>query len=170
MDWLADCAALVAGTGCGAPVAWVTPLGLPVVQPYRKNTRYVVQTLVQYLQLARSDDALPVAAQRQRSAFPPNFVHSLDSTHMMMTAVKMHEAGLDFAAVHDSYWTHAADVDTMNRLLRESFVELYQQPVLERLYDSLRSGTRAWRSPVPPGRWTWRPCWTAPTSLPEGAA
>lgn len=35
------------------------------------------------------------------------------------------------AGVHDSYWTHAGDVEQMNRLLREKFVELYEQPVLE---------------------------------------
>lgn len=35
------------------------------------------------------------------------------------------------AGVHDSYWTHAGDVEKMNRLLREKFVELYEQPVLE---------------------------------------
>lgn len=29
---------------------------------------------------------LPVDKVRQRSAFPPNYVHSLDSTHMMYTA------------------------------------------------------------------------------------
>lgn len=33
--------------------------------------------------------------------------------------------------VHDSYWTHACDVDQMSRILREKFVELYEQPILE---------------------------------------
>ena len=36
-----------------------------------------------------------------------------------------------FAGVHDSYWTHACDVDKMNQILREKFVELYSMPVLE---------------------------------------
>jgi DNA-directed RNA polymerase len=29
---------------------------------------------------------IPVNVQRQTSAFPPNYVHSLDSSHMMYTA------------------------------------------------------------------------------------
>ena len=33
--------------------------------------------------------------------------------------------------VHDSYWTHACDVDEMNSILREKFVELYETPILE---------------------------------------
>ncbi|KAG9150581.1 hypothetical protein Leryth_008049 [Lithospermum erythrorhizon] len=36
-----------------------------------------------------------------KTAFPP----------MMMTAIACKEAGLSFAGVHDSYWTHACDVD-----------------------------------------------------------
>lgn len=50
----------------------------------------------------------------------------------------MRDAGLTFAAVHDSFWTHASDVDELNRHLRDSFVELYEFPVLEDLLDSLQ--------------------------------
>lgn len=35
------------------------------------------------------------------------------------------------AGVHDSFWTHACDVDQMNQILREKFVELYSMPILE---------------------------------------
>lgn len=37
------------------------------------------------------------------------------------------------AGVHDSYWTHACDVDLMNQILREKFVELYETPILEKV-------------------------------------
>lgn len=36
-------------------------------------------------------------------------------------------AGLDFAGVHDSFWTHAGDVDRMSVILRDKFIELYSQ-------------------------------------------
>ncbi|KAK6128829.1 hypothetical protein DH2020_037465 [Rehmannia glutinosa] len=116
MSWLGDCAKLIAMEN--EPVRWTTPLGLPVVQPYRKVGRH----------LHESDK---VMVKRQRTAFPPNFVHSLDGSHMMMTAIACKKAGLNFAGVHDSYWTHACDVDEMNRILREKFVELYEAPILE---------------------------------------
>ncbi|OEL29363.1 DNA-directed RNA polymerase 2B, chloroplastic/mitochondrial [Dichanthelium oligosanthes] len=74
-----------------------------------------------------------VMVKRQRTAFPPNFVHSLDGSHMMMTAVACKRQGLNFAGVHDSYWTHACDVDKMNKILREKFVELYDTPILENI-------------------------------------
>lgn len=31
---------------------------------------------------------LPVNKAKQRSAFPPNFIHSLDSTHVMYTVTE----------------------------------------------------------------------------------
>lgn len=54
---------------------------------------------------------------------------------MFMTAIECYRSGIVFASVHDSFWTHACDVDHMNRILRESFVELYKRPVLEELRD-----------------------------------
>ena len=95
-------------------MAWVTPLGLPVMQPYRKSTTHIVRTILQSITLTTDDDALPVSKQKQRTAFPPNFVHSLDATHMLMTTLKMKEQNIIFAAVHDSYWTHANDIPAMN--------------------------------------------------------
>ncbi|KAG5527768.1 hypothetical protein RHGRI_028646 [Rhododendron griersonianum] len=80
---------------------------------------------------------LQIMVKRQRTAFPPNFVHSLDGSHMMMTAVACKKAGLNFAGVHDSYWTHACDVEEMNRILREKFVELYETPILENVCDTV---------------------------------
>ncbi|VAI16824.1 unnamed protein product [Triticum turgidum subsp. durum] len=88
-----------------------------------------IKTSLQVLTLQRETDKVMV--KRQRTAFPPNFVHSLDGSHMMMTAVACKKQGLYFAGVHDSYWTHACDVDTMNKILREKFVELYDAPILE---------------------------------------
>lgn len=78
-----------------------------------------VQTLLQGVQLTEENEHLPVAIARQKSAFPPNFVHSLDSTHMLLTAVEMDKARVPFAAVHDSYWVHAGNIDDMNAKLRQ---------------------------------------------------
>ncbi|KAJ3693236.1 hypothetical protein LUZ60_008716 [Juncus effusus] len=134
MSWLGDCAKIIAMEN--QPVRWTTPLGLPVVQPYRKLGRHLIKTSLQVLTLQHETDK--VMGKRQRTAFPPNFVHSLDSSHMMMTAVACKRQGLTFAGVHDSYWTHACDVDRMNAILREKFVELYERPILEDLLESFQ--------------------------------
>jgi DNA-directed RNA polymerase len=148
MNWLGECAQTVAMQG--QPMSWVTPLGLPVVQPYRKRSHLHVQTLIQTVTLVDHNDQLPVSPQRQRSAFPPNFVHSLDSTHMLMTALECRDLGVTFTSVHDSFWTHACSVDVMNEALRRQFVQLYTSPILENLRDALaRRFPEATFPPVP---------------------
>ncbi|CAN4082740.1 unnamed protein product [Withania somnifera] len=134
MTWLGECAKIIASEN--EPVRWTTPLGLPVVQPYRKIGRHFIKTSLQILTLQRETEKVMV--KRQRTAFPPNFIHSLDGSHMMMTAVACRMAGLNFAGVHDSYWTHACDVDKLNRILREKFVELYETPILDKLLESFK--------------------------------
>ncbi|KAJ3095817.1 DNA-directed RNA polymerase [Phlyctochytrium planicorne] len=112
-----------------ASVIWTTPLGLPIVQPYRdvklKGTCLMVDR----------EKVYPVNPRKQSSAFPPNFVHSLDATHMMLSAIGCQRAGIEFASVHDSYWTHASDVKSMSTILRDAFVQLHSQEIMKKLRD-----------------------------------
>jgi DNA-directed RNA polymerase len=38
-----------------------------------------------------------------------------------------------FASVHDSYWTHACDVDKMSEIIRETFIALHSSDILRKL-------------------------------------
>ncbi|KAL0930325.1 DNA-directed RNA mitochondrial polymerase [Colletotrichum truncatum] len=116
-----------------ATIVWTTPLRMPVAQPYRKSGTRVIKTSLQDLSLTVPERSDPVHLKKQLQAFPPNFVHSLDATHMLLSALECHDLGLDFAAVHDSFWTHAADVDVMNRVLRDAFVRIHEEDVVGRL-------------------------------------
>ena len=80
-----------------------------------------------------ANDHSSVNKPKQRTAFPPNYIHSLDSAHMMLTARACHKEGISFAGVHDSYWTHAGTVDDMNRILRN----MVRRPPLMTLPPSL---------------------------------
>ncbi|KAL9126655.1 MAG: hypothetical protein Q9217_004331 [Psora testacea] len=115
------------------PVIWTTPLKMPVVQPYRKASMHQVQTNLQALNLSKSSSSHAVDKARQLQGFPPNFIHSLDGTHMFLTALRCNELGLTFASVHDSFWTHAADVDTMNRVTRDAFIRMHSENIVARL-------------------------------------
>lgn len=134
MTWLTTCARLI--THHGYPVAWISPIGLPAIQPYRQKKMTTLVTLMQTISITKEGDGLPLHKARQATAFPPNFIHSLDSSHMLLTALEMDRRGLTFSAVHDSFWTHPCDVDEMNTALREVFIDLYSQPLLERLKDT----------------------------------
>jgi DNA-directed RNA polymerase len=133
-DWLGDCAVRMASLQ--QPVSWVTPLGLPVIQPYRQAALHTVHTALQAVTLVDHSDLLPVSALRQKSAFPPNFIHSLDASHMLRTALACQGKGVAFASVHDSFWTHAGAMDELSGALRQEFVQLYEQPILEQVRDA----------------------------------
>lgn len=114
-------------TGPTKPVAWTSPIGLPIVQPYRDMEKVQLSTALSHMKLYDPNKPGHVNSRKQASAFPPNFVHSLDASHMFFTAISMKREGLAFAAVHDSFWTHAADVSTMGRIIREEFVRLHDE-------------------------------------------
>ena len=69
-------------------VVWTTPLGLPIVQPYRKIQRRQIATALQTVFISDPSAPAVVNSLKQASAFPPNFIHSLDATHMMLTSLE----------------------------------------------------------------------------------
>lgn len=135
------------------PVSWVSPAGVPCRQPYRKNQVTEIRTPLQKITLMDESqyDVAPVSKIKQRLGFPPNFIHSLDASHMLLTCIQCKQAGIAFASVHDSFWTHACDVDTMSSIIRQEFVRMYQDtPVLTKLRDSVVLSLGAHGSSLPP--------------------
>uniref|UniRef100_A0A2K6D679 DNA-directed RNA polymerase n=1 Tax=Macaca nemestrina TaxID=9545 RepID=A0A2K6D679_MACNE len=131
--WLTESARLI--SHMGSVVEWVTPLGIPIIQPYRlehkvKQVRGGIQSITY---THNGDISQKPNTRKQKNGFPPNFIHSLDSSHMMLTALHCYRKGLTFVSVHDCYWTHAADVAVMNQVCREQFVRLHSEPILEDL-------------------------------------
>ncbi|KAJ8672843.1 hypothetical protein QAD02_004103 [Eretmocerus hayati] len=113
-DWFTDCARLVCGT-CGHNMEWMTPLGLPVVQPYSKIPRkHNNKNLFMFFS---PDIYKKPNVMKQKNAFAPNYVHSLDSSHMMLTSIHSEHAGITFVSVHDCYWTHPCTVEIMNKAI-----------------------------------------------------
>jgi DNA-directed RNA polymerase len=43
-----------------------------------------------------------------------------------------------FAMVHDSFGVHASDIDVLNHALREEFVRIYSEPVLQNFLNEQR--------------------------------
>jgi DNA-directed RNA polymerase len=129
-------------------VVWTTPLDLPIVQPYRKLSKRAVKTNLQTINISDPNHPSPVDSTKQRQAFPPNFIHSLDATHMLMTALACNEKKLTFASVHDSFWTHACDVEVMNKIIRDQFIQLHEQPIMENLRNEFIERYKGYIVPV----------------------
>ncbi|KAJ1951814.1 DNA-directed RNA polymerase, partial [Linderina pennispora] len=129
-------------------VVWTTPLGLTVVQPYRRLVTRNVATSLQHIAVQDANMPAPVNSQKQKTAFPPNFVHSLDASHMILSAIECKKADLVFASVHDSYWTHACDVDKMNLILRDQFVQLHTRDIMGSLKSEFEERYKDNKMPV----------------------
>ncbi|KAH8809103.1 mitochondrial DNA-directed RNA polymerase-like protein [Xylogone sp. PMI_703] len=123
-------------------VIWTNPLHMPIVQPYRTSKSKVVTTHLQRISLSEPHRSDPVSKRKQLQGFPPNFIHSLDATHMLLSALRCDELGLSFAAVHDSFWTHAADIDAMNGVLRDAFIQIHSEDVIGRLAEEFNARYR----------------------------
>ncbi|CEF65895.1 DNA-directed RNA polymerase, mitochondrial [Strongyloides ratti] len=123
-EWFRKCAEQI--TRMNRSVEWVTPLGLPVYQPYMK------------IELDGIDEYQVPIKSKQINAFPPNYIHSLDSTHMMLTALNCTAKNVEFAAVHDCFWTHAGTVEEMNKITRDEFIKLHNEPLIENLANHFK--------------------------------
>ena len=68
----------------------------------------------------------------------PNFIHSLDASHLISAVVKCFEEGIaDMLVIHDSFACHAGSVDKMGEILLSTFVDMYtENDVLQDLLDS----------------------------------
>jgi DNA-directed RNA polymerase len=120
-------------------IIWTTPLKMPIVQPYRKDSTKSVKTNIQEITVMKRSPTDAVDKRKQLQAFPPNFIHSLDATHMTLSALKCSEMGLDFAAVHDSFWTHASDIPNLNVILRDAFVRMHSEDIVARLAEEFKA-------------------------------
>lgn len=115
-----------------SPMMWTTISGFPVVQLYRKPHPRQIRTALQHIVLQVPHNP-EFNRPKSLNAMAPNFIHSLDAIHMGMTAVEMNSRGLAFAAVHDSFWTHACDVPMLSTVLRQQFVNLHSLEVTHHL-------------------------------------
>ena len=90
------------------------------------------------MELMLTKDTDELAKKKQQAGVAPNFVHSLDSAHLMATVNLGVDNGLrHWACIHDSFGTHAADVDMLHACIREAFIDQYTPNVLERFRDEL---------------------------------
>ena len=138
MDWLQESAKIASNED--VPLRWNTPTGFLVIQKYRKQKLQRISTfwggIRTSMGLVESTDKLDKV--KQANGIAPNYVHSLDASHLSKTVNLCKENGINsFAMIHDSYGTHACDVSTLARTLRVAFVDLYTDDVLAIFKDTL---------------------------------
>lgn len=167
MDWLQIVSGLLATDkdykGNALPVTWVTPAGFPVRQKYQKTKLKNIKTVLngsitiiepdgekQLTEGTALNTSVQVAdgnkldTRKQRQGIAPNFVHSMDASHLMLTVCACVDKGINaFAMIHDSYGTHAGKADILYQTVREVFVNTYtEHDVLQELHDHVANQLR----------------------------
>jgi len=113
------------GKSLGAPLVWLSPSGFPVVQDYKKTKTRQVKSLLfgrirSFNYNAETED---VDTAKMGRAFVPNFIHSLDASVMHIALSRTKASSV--AAVHDSFSTHACDMDELLQTLRDTNADMF---------------------------------------------
>jgi DNA-directed RNA polymerase len=153
MQYFQDCA--VALTDHGRPLEWTTPVGMRIRQQYNALSQMKVQTLFGEVNVFEEDPNKGLQRRKQAQSSAPNGVHSFDAAHLAKTVLAAGREGIHhFSLIHDSYGTHAANVDTLGRVIREEFVSMYSQDRLAEFDTNLREANPGIDLPAPPARGT----------------
>jgi DNA-directed RNA polymerase len=138
MAWLRHTARVVSSEGL--PVTWRTPAGFLVIQKYTDMKEDRVRSFINGVQVALTykSKTRTLDKRKQAAGISPNFVHSLDASHLMMTVNSLAVNDIkDIAVIHDSYGCHAAKVDVMQYLIRQEFTNMYSVDVLDDFRNQL---------------------------------
>jgi DNA-directed RNA polymerase len=153
MQWLRSSVKAIVKSDNRRPIEWTTPLGFPVLQPYWNLRIWRIHVDVGKYKISIG---VPDESSKQHlgwaiNGVAANFVHSCDASHMMMTANHCAREGIDFAAVHDSFWSHAAHAPALAKILREEFVILHSNGLVSDLRDQWqrRYGNQLEELPAP---------------------
>lgn len=110
-------------------VTWYTPNGLPVQQNYMKMNQEVTKMRFNKMQIRfyNQQGTDEVDSSAQRNGIAPNFIHSMDATHLQRVVSKMKELGdNNFMMIHDSFGTDCAHAGLLYKVIRQEFVDLYK--------------------------------------------
>ncbi|MFW3388101.1 UNVERIFIED_CONTAM: DNA-directed RNA polymerase, partial [Kocuria sp. CPCC 205274] len=167
MDYIQDVTDILKSEG--KPLEWVTQDGFYVRQEYLeqlphrpKLSKLVINQGVKIRQVFRPQflvdpkegDTVKFIS-KQRSSVAPNFIHSMDATHLRMTVRACHKKGVrTFGVIHDSFGTIPADAQTMFETVRETMVEMYQDNpcMLDQIDSYLREHSECKQLPQPPAK------------------
>lgn len=132
---------LVHGNGSDR-LTWTTPSGFPVEYTcFNTTTRKCRGTISGYKTASGGAKTINHVARVPTKTpdvrgfmcgVSPNFVHSLDASHMALVIDDWHG---EFGAVHDSFSTHACDVEELIAQTKQKFVDIYN---VDNFFDFIR--------------------------------
>lgn len=147
MKFLQECVRVYANYyneeyGQCAGLRWINPLGTGVHQAYQetKYRQLTAQLGKKRIKVNISQDEKKADVRKMVSGICPNFVHAIDAAHMHLSIDKCLDKGIKhFAMIHDSFGTHASDVDTLVEELKQAAVEIHERDLLKEFKEGIES-------------------------------
>lgn len=136
MTWLQGWAKYAISTG--QRVQWTAPSGLQVSSEYESDNVVRVRSVAfkTRIQLYKPNGKPDV--RKTANAVAPNFVHSLDASHMARVVLAAEAEGMEPVVIHDDFGVHAADTERFHEIIREQFIAMYQDnTILQDMADSI---------------------------------
>lgn len=121
-------------------VTWKTPSGFLVVsEKWIMKQRHVNLPFTNKTIMAVYHEKTDIPAVHEiMSGISPNYVHSMDASHMSSVINKLNENGItSFGAIHDSFSVHAEDVEDLLHITKECFVEMYEGDVFASMRNNM---------------------------------
>lgn len=127
LQWLRGAIGELQGRGASTRIEWKTPDGFLAQQFAAEYDESRIRTWCgSPISIRWSEQGIEPSPRRHRTAFPPNFIHSMDATHLRELTRRLKAAGCDsFAMIHDDFGVPVGFSDTSWRITRESFRDQY---------------------------------------------
>jgi DNA-directed RNA polymerase, mitochondrial len=121
----------------GSHLEWITPSGFIVEQLELEYTTKRVDTQIQGMtRFTIAEETDKVNVRKMRTSSAPNFVHSMDATHLVMLTNAAKAKGFSMACIHDDFGTHAGNTEELRKILVDTLADLYlENDVLQDFKD-----------------------------------
>ena len=123
-------------------LVWESPLGILISQKEqkkkRKNIKCRLDSKTIDIMVREPDAKSNFDILKMSNAICPNFIHAVDASHMALTILGCSSVGIkDYCMIHDSFGTHASNMDTMVHHLKEAAIEIHKKDLLQDFRDSI---------------------------------
>lgn len=119
--------------------SWRTADGFLASTQYKDDEHMAVRVGLFYTR-KRGMGSAPIDTRKTAQAMAPNFIHSIDATHLRMV---VNDCDHELVTVHDSIGSHASDFFTTGESIRKNFVRVHTE------YDALQDLCNAIKQPLP---------------------
>jgi DNA-directed RNA polymerase len=126
MEFLQDIARELAKRGKW--LQWPTTTGFPLINLYEEPQYKIIESKLRGVRVRRKiavGNKPIVSVGKSKNAVAANVIHSLDASHMMLTAIACKRAGIDLMGIHDCYVCLAPQAERLDDIVRQELVQMY---------------------------------------------